>query len=84
VKPEVIFHLAMHANVHASFVNPLSVIHNNFMGTENLLEAVRMAELDPIIQLCSTSEVYGKVKPEEVPIREDAPLRQASPTPFRR
>jgi GDP-4-dehydro-6-deoxy-D-mannose reductase len=79
VKPDVIFHLASHANVHASFVNPLAVIDNNVMGTANLLEAVRMAELDPMIQLCSTSEVYGKVKPQEVPIREDAPLRPASP-----
>jgi GDP-4-dehydro-6-deoxy-D-mannose reductase len=79
VKPDVIFHLASHANVHASFTNPLAVIDNNVMGTANLLEAVRMAELDPVIQLCSTSEVYGKVKPEEVPIREEAPLRPASP-----
>jgi len=79
VKPDVIFHLASHANVRASFDNPLAVMENNIRGTAHLLEAVRMAELDPIIQLCSTSEVYGQVDPKDVPIREEAPLKPASP-----
>ena len=38
-----------------------------------------LAGLDPMIQLCSTSEVYGQVDPRHVPIDEDAPLRPASP-----
>ncbi|MCX7885946.1 MAG: GDP-mannose 4,6-dehydratase, partial [Verrucomicrobiae bacterium] len=79
VKPDVIFHLASHANVRASFVEPVAVLQNNVIGTANLLEAVRLAGLDPIIQLCSTSEVYGQVDPKDVPIREDCPLRPASP-----
>jgi nucleoside-diphosphate-sugar epimerase len=40
---------------------------------------VRIAKLDPLIQLCSTSEVYGQVDPKDVPIREEAPMRPASP-----
>ena len=52
---------------------------NNILGTSNLLEALRAARMNPIIQLCSTSEVYGQVDPKDVPIREDAPLRPASP-----
>jgi len=79
VKPDAIFHLASHANVRASFINPLAVIYNNVMGTANLFEAVRMAELDPVVQLCSTSEVYGQVFPHEVPIKEDQPIRASSP-----
>ncbi len=79
VKPDAIFHLAAHANVRASFITPNAVLNNNIMGTSNLLEAVRLADLDPLIQLCSTSEVYGQVPPEQVPITEDAPLRPASP-----
>ena len=35
--------------------------------------------LDPGIQLCSTSEVYGQVDPKDVPIKEIAPLKPASP-----
>lgn len=79
VKPDVIFHLASHANVRASFDTPVAVLSNNIMGTANLLEAVRLADLDPVIQLCSTSEVYGQVRPKDVPIKEDAPLRPVSP-----
>lgn len=79
VKPDGIFHLAAHANVLVSFKTPQTVLSNNILGTSNLFEAIRHAQLDPWIQLCSTSEVYGQVKPDEVPIREDAPIRPASP-----
>ena len=68
VRPNVIFHIASHANVRASFKTPLSVIENNIMGTVNLLEAIRSLDFDPIIQLCSTSVVYGQVDPKNVPI----------------
>jgi GDP-mannose 4,6-dehydratase len=79
VRPDAIFHLAAHANVRASFITPQAVLSNNILGTSNLFEAVRIAKLDPLIQLCSTSEVYGQVDPKDVPIREEAPMRPASP-----
>lgn len=78
-KPDYIFHLASHANVRASFTNPLSVLNNNIMGTANLLEAIRLTGISPIVQLCSTSEVYGQVLPHEVPILETNPIRPSSP-----
>ena len=78
-RPDVIFHLAAHANVRASFQTPLSVLSNNIMGTANLFEAIRAAKLNPIFQLCSTSEVYGQVGPQDVPIREETALRPSSP-----
>jgi len=79
VKPDAIFHLAAHANVRASFVTPNSVLTNNILGTSNLFEAIRLAEIDPYVQLCSTSEVYGVVTPDNIPIKEDTPLHPASP-----
>ena len=79
IRPDIIFHLAAHANVRASFQTPLSVLNNNIMGTANLFEAIRAAKLKPIFQMCSTSEVYGQVAPEDVPIKEDTPMRPASP-----
>ncbi len=78
-QPDAIFHLAAHANVRTSFTTPNAVLSNNVLGTSNLFEAVRMARLDPIIQLCSSSEVYGLVDSESVPITEDTPLRPVSP-----
>lgn len=79
VKPDVIFHLASHANVRASFTTPLSVMQNNIIGTATLFEAIRISELDPIIQLCSTSECYGQVDPQYIPIKESCPLNPSSP-----
>jgi GDP-4-dehydro-6-deoxy-D-mannose reductase len=79
VKPDAIFHLASHANVRASFATPNAVLANNILGTSTLFEAVRLAQLDPVIQLCSTSEVYGQVDPKYVPITEDTPMRPVSP-----
>ena len=78
-RPEYIFHLASHANVRASFTTPLAVLQNNIMGTANLLEGIRLAGLDPVVQLCSTSEVYGQVLPDEVPIKEENQMRPSSP-----
>ena len=78
-RPDAVFHLAAHANVRASFDTPAAVMHNNVMGTVHLLDAARLSGLDPVIQLCSTSEVYGQVRAEDVPITEEAPLRPVSP-----
>ena len=79
VKPDVIFHLAAYANVRAAFITPLSVMENNVMGTANLLEAIRSAEIDPVLQICSTSEVYGDIRPDEVPIKETCSMRPMNP-----
>jgi GDP-mannose 4,6-dehydratase len=78
-KPDAVFHLAAHANVRVSFIEPLAVMSNNVMGTANLLEAIRLSELDPWVQICSTSEVYGQVAKKDVPIKETAPLKPVSP-----
>lgn len=79
VKPDAVFHLAAYANVRASFITPNTVLSNNILGTVNLFDAIRLAKLDPVIQLCSTSEVYGQVDPKDVPIKEDAPIRPVNP-----
>jgi GDP-4-dehydro-6-deoxy-D-mannose reductase len=79
VNPDYIFHLASNANVRTSSVYPIAVLQNNIIGTANFFEAIRAAEINPRIQLCSTSEVYGKVDPKNVPIREDCPMKPVSP-----
>jgi GDPmannose 4,6-dehydratase/GDP-4-dehydro-6-deoxy-D-mannose reductase len=49
------------------------------MGTATLFEVLRQIDIDPVIQLCSTSEVYGQVDPKNVPITEDCPINPSSP-----
>jgi GDP-4-dehydro-6-deoxy-D-mannose reductase len=79
IKPDVIFHIASDADVRKSFDEPMNFINNNNNITLNLLEAVRVSKINPIIQICSTSEVYGQVKKNEIPINETNRMRPASP-----
>ena len=79
VRPDWIFHLAAQSYVTTSFDLPADTLHTNVIGTTNLLDAVRIAGLDPRIHICSSSEVYGQVTKDELPIRETNPFRPASP-----
>jgi GDPmannose 4,6-dehydratase/GDP-4-dehydro-6-deoxy-D-mannose reductase len=79
VRPDWIFHLAAQSYVSSSFTAPADTLHTNVIGTTNLLDAVRLTGIDPKIHICSSSEVYGQVKEDEVPIRESNEFRPASP-----
>jgi GDP-4-dehydro-6-deoxy-D-mannose reductase len=76
-KPYRIFHLAAYANVRKAFDTPLAVISNNIMGTANLLEAVRITCPESMIQICSSSEVYGN--PKTTPMLETHPIMPVNP-----
>jgi len=79
VRPTHIFHLAAQSFVPASWTSPAVTLEINVVGSCNLFEAVRAAQLNPLIQIACSSEEYGLVKPEEVPIKETNPLRPLSP-----
>jgi GDPmannose 4,6-dehydratase/GDP-4-dehydro-6-deoxy-D-mannose reductase len=79
VRPDRIFHLAAQSYVTTSFTAPADTLHVNVIGTTNLMDAVRIVGLDPLIHICSSSEVYGQVTADEVPISERNPFRPASP-----
>lgn len=68
--PTYIFHMASHANVRLCFDNPIAIFNNNVNGTLNLLEAIRILKIKPIVHFCGTSEVYGQVRKEDTPIKE--------------
>jgi GDPmannose 4,6-dehydratase/GDP-4-dehydro-6-deoxy-D-mannose reductase len=78
-RPDRIFHLAAQSYVSQSFVAPADTLATNVVGTQNLLDAIRLAGLAPRIHVCSSSEVYGQVTEAELPIRETNPFRPASP-----
>jgi GDP-mannose 4,6-dehydratase len=79
IKPDIIFHLAAQSYVLTSFNSPVHTLWSNVIGTTNLLDAVRMLEIDPVIHICSSSEVYGQVTKDDVPIKESCPFKPASP-----
>ena len=80
IEPEVIFHLGAQSFIVTSFRCPIETYETNMIGTANILEAVRkMDNSIKSVQIACSSEEYGLVYPNEVPIRETNPLRPQSP-----
>ena len=79
VLPHRIFHLAAQSFVQSSFDEPAATIRINVESQLNILEAVRRHEGETRIHVAGSSEEYGLVLPDEVPMKETNPLRPLSP-----
>lgn len=78
--PDYVFHLAAQSFPRVSFDAPLETLDPNVNGTARLLEAIRLRrDLAPAIHVCSSSEVFGRVPREKLPIDEDCSFHPASP-----
>ncbi len=67
-KIDVIVHLAAMAGVRPSIENPLLYQEVNGMGTQNILEAAKLNNINSLV-MASSSSVYGNCK--EIPFREN-------------
>ena len=79
VRPDRLFHLAAQAFVPESLRDPWDTLENNIRSQVNLLEATRRLGLPTRILVVGSNEEYGQARPEELPLREDSPLRPSSP-----
>ncbi|NVM18587.1 MAG: GDP-mannose 4,6-dehydratase [Candidatus Lokiarchaeota archaeon] len=72
IKPNAVFHLAAESFVPTSFREPVRVSHNNIIGTLKIFEAAkRFNQSIESVQVACSSEQYGLVDPNEVPVTED-------------
>jgi len=78
-KPDYIFHLAAQPLVSLSRRDPWGTMANNIRLQLNILEAVARLGLPARILVVGSSEEYGQVRPDELPIKETNPLRPTSP-----
>lgn len=78
VRPDVIYHLAGWADVGGSWKAPVDAFRANAEGTLNVLGAATATGVQRVLSV-SSADVYGIVRPEELPLTEDSPLRPASP-----
>ena len=78
-KPQYVFHLAAQSFPRTSFDSPLDTLETNIQGTVRILEALRQYAPDSCIHVCSSSEVYGRVSREKLPINESCSFHPASP-----
>lgn len=79
VMPDYIFHLAAQSFVPTSWKAPVETLTTNIVGQINIFEAMRELKLPARVQLACSSEEYGMVYEDEVPIKETNPLRPLSP-----
>jgi len=77
--PDYVFHLAAQSYPQTSFKAPLETLETNILGTAKLLEAIRKSAYNPVIHVCASSEVFGRVPKEYLPINEECTFHPASP-----
>ncbi len=77
--PQAIFHLAARASVAASWGSQNDTYRVNTQGSLHILQAALACQAPPRVLLISSSEVYGRVKADELPLREDHPFEPISP-----
>ncbi len=78
VEPDAVIHLAAQSHVGTSFRKPWSTLETNIKGTLTILYALRNRR-DTRLLLVSSSEVYGLIAPEDLPITESHPIQPTNP-----
>ena len=78
-RPDAVYHLAGLAHVGRSWDEPTEYFRVNAGGTLNVLEAARRCPGLPTVLVVSSAEVYGSVRPDQLPVAESEPLRPVSP-----
>lgn len=78
-EPTHVVHLAAQSFVGASWHTPAETLSTNIISQVNLLEEIRRFTIAPRVLVVGSSEEYGLVYPDELPIRESNPLRPLSP-----
>ena len=78
-RPDKIFHLTAQSFVPSSWKSPEDTLFNDIISELNILEVVRELKLNPVIVIACSSEEYGLVFGNELPLKEDNPLRPLSP-----
>lgn len=78
-QPDAVYHLAAVSSVGASLSRPVATMDVNVSGTTGLLEAIKRESPQTPVLFASSAEVYGRVRPTQVPIRETQPVAPRNP-----
>ena len=78
-KPDYVFHLAAQSYPRTSFESPLDTFDTNIQGTVRVLDALRQYSPNAVVHVCASSEVFGRVPKEKIPIGEETGFHPASP-----
>lgn len=78
-QPDYVFHLAAQSFPRTSFEAPLDTFETNIQGTARVLDALRVLKPEAITHVCASSEVFGRVPKDKLPINEECGFHPASP-----
>jgi len=78
-RPDYVFHLAAQSFPRTSFDAPLDTMDTNIQGTARVLDALRESAPKAVTHVCASSEVFGRVPKEKLPIDEECSFHPASP-----
>ncbi|MEC7396771.1 MAG: GDP-mannose 4,6-dehydratase [Pseudomonadota bacterium] len=78
-KPDYVFHLAAQSYPRTSFESPLDTFDTNIQGTVRILDALRQYSPNAVVHVCASSEVFGRVPKDKIPIGEETGFHPASP-----
>lgn len=79
VRPDYVFHLAAQSFPKTSFTAPIDTMNTNIQGTVRVLEGVKNHCPWARVHVCASSEVFGRVPREKLPIDEECSFHPASP-----
>jgi GDP-4-dehydro-6-deoxy-D-mannose reductase len=79
LRPEAIYHLAAMTDVGGSWSNPVAYTRVNVLGTKNVLDAASHVVPTARVVLVSSADVYGVVRPEDLPLVETFRVAPANP-----
>jgi GDP-4-dehydro-6-deoxy-D-mannose reductase len=78
-QPDFVVHLASYSSVGYSWQNPVESFTNNTNIFLNLIESIRTLGQNPVVLSIGSSEQYGNVLPDDVPLIENRLLKPISP-----
>jgi GDP-4-dehydro-6-deoxy-D-mannose reductase len=79
IQPEAIYHLAGQASVSKAWANPWDTLENNIRPQLNILQAMIQQKLKARLLVVASNEVYGKIQEDQLPVKEDTPMRPDNP-----
>lgn len=79
LKPDRVFHLAGQSAPSLSFADPAATMRINIFSALNLFESLAKYSPDAQIVNIGSGDEYGAIRPDELPVREDAELRPGNP-----
>jgi len=78
-QPDYVFHLAAQSYPKTSFDSPLDTFQTNILGTASILEGLRKNNIQATVHVCASSEIFGRVSKDKLPIDEECSFHPASP-----